>query len=54
MDGTGYTPIITKKVTWPNGLAVDYTTKRIFWADARQDRIEFADYDGGNRYVLYL
>lgn len=37
------------KISWPNGLAVDYTTARLFWADAREDKIEFVDFTGKNR-----
>ncbi len=49
MDGYNPQKIVENKVTWPNGLAVDYTTERVFWADARQDKIEFCDFDGKNR-----
>ena len=37
---------------WPNGLTIDYAAYRIYWADAKLDRIETADFEGNNRQVL--
>ena len=31
---------------WPNGLAVDHSTQRLWWADAQLDRIQHARLDG--------
>ena len=31
---------------WPNGLALDYVIKRIYWVDARSDSIHTTFYDG--------
>ncbi|XP_054168279.1 sortilin-related receptor-like [Oppia nitens] len=33
-------------VSWPNGIAVDYLSQRIFWVDAKRDYIASADFDG--------
>lgn len=51
MDGSGRSVIVDTKITWPNGLTLDYVTERIYWADAREDYIEFASLDGSNRHV---
>ena len=39
MDGdpATRTVIISGNLGWPNGLAVDYTIKRIYWADAKYE-----------------
>lgn len=37
---------------WPNGLTIDYSAERIYWADAKLDKIETSDYFGDNRVVL--
>ena len=37
---------------WPNGLCLDYDAKRLYWADAKQDRIETSDLNGKNRVQL--
>ncbi|KAK9511107.1 hypothetical protein O3M35_005737 [Rhynocoris fuscipes] len=44
--------IITKDIRMPNGLALDYLTEKLYWGDARLDKIERCDYDGSNRVVL--
>lgn len=51
MDGTNRSVIVDTKITWPNGLTLDYINSRIYWADAREDYIEFASLDGSNRHT---
>ncbi|NXJ85431.1 LRP1 protein, partial [Trogon melanurus] len=52
MDGTNRSVIVDTKITWPNGLTLDYINSRIYWADAREDYIEFASLDGSNRHTV--
>ncbi|XP_022111824.1 prolow-density lipoprotein receptor-related protein 1-like [Acanthaster planci] len=52
MDGTSAIRLVEDDLRWPNGLTVDYTTDRVFWADAHKDRIEFVEWDGRNRQVV--
>ena len=49
MDGTLRQAIITTKIYWPNGLALDIPTKRIYFADSKLDFIDFCNYDGSGR-----
>ena len=51
-SGYGRERLITKDIFMPNGLAIDFIDKKIFWADARLDKVEKCDYDGSNRVVL--
>lgn len=51
MDGTNRSVIVEDKITWPNGLTLDFINNRIYWADAREDYIEFASLDGTNRHT---
>lgn len=38
---------------WPNGLALDYRARRVYWVDARSDSVHTTDYEGGDhREVL--
>ncbi|XP_066143818.1 prolow-density lipoprotein receptor-related protein 1 [Euwallacea fornicatus] len=37
---------------WPNGLTLDYTMRRIYWADARSDSIHTSDYDGNDHHEV--
>ncbi|XP_078593117.1 sortilin-related receptor-like isoform X1 [Branchiostoma floridae x Branchiostoma japonicum] len=52
MDAKNRNNIITSDIRWPNGLAVDYSGRMIYWTEAYHDRIEVADLDGQNRRVL--
>ena len=52
MCGCDRTTIISTKLYWPNGLSIDYPSKRLYFADARLDYIEFCDYDGNNRHQV--
>lgn len=52
VTGAGREDIITKDITMPNAITLDYVDKRLFWADARLDKIERCNYDGKNRIVL--
>ncbi|TKS77601.1 Prolow-density lipoprotein receptor-related protein 1 [Collichthys lucidus] len=52
MDSTNRSVIVEDKITWPNGLTLDFINDRIYWADAREDYIEFASLDGTNRHTV--
>ena len=51
MDASGRQVIISSSLTWPNGLAIDYGSQRLYWADAGMKTIEFAGLDGSKRKV---
>lgn len=51
MDGTNRSVIVQDRITWPNGLTLDFINDRIYWADAREDYIAFASLDGSNRHI---
>jgi low-density lipoprotein receptor-related protein 1 (alpha-2-macroglobulin receptor) len=50
--GYGRENLITRDIFMPNALTLDLSDKKIFWADARLDKIERCDYDGRNRVIL--
>lgn len=54
MDGSNFTSILTWEddIAWPNALAIDYFTDRIFWADAHLDYIASADLEGKHRHIV--
>lgn len=52
MDGTSRQAIVTSGLGWPNGLAIDPAIGRLYWADAKLDKIEESDLAGGNRKVI--
>lgn len=49
MDGSNRRNLINESVFWPNGLTLDYTTERMYWADAKHNVIETSLYDGTDR-----
>ncbi|XP_014241482.1 low-density lipoprotein receptor-related protein 1 [Cimex lectularius] len=46
--------IITTEIRMPNAIALDHYAQRLYWADARLDKIERCDYNGMHRIVLSL
>ena len=56
MDGSARQVIVTGNLGWPKGLTIDQATNRLFWADAKLDKVEVSDLDGGNRQniISYL
>ena len=52
MDGKHRHVLISKNLTWPNGLVIDYKTNLLYWVDAGMHTIEYAELDGSNRKVI--
>uniref|UniRef100_A0A669PGY7 Low-density lipoprotein receptor-related protein 4 n=1 Tax=Phasianus colchicus TaxID=9054 RepID=A0A669PGY7_PHACC len=52
LDGSERKILINTDLGWPNGLTLDYDTRRIYWVDAHLDRIESCDLNGKLRQVL--
>ena len=51
MDGSNPAKIV-KDVAWPNGLALDWPSRRIYWADAKSQKIETATINGKDRRMI--
>lgn len=49
MDGTERRVLVDTKIYWPNTIALDFTTDRIYFADSKLDYIDFVLYDGTGR-----
>ena len=51
MTGWSVKSIIITDIQTPNGLTIDYKASKLYWADAKLDKIERCSYDGKNRVV---
>lgn len=45
--------IISTGLISPDGLAVDWIGKKLYWTDSETNRIEVSNLDGSNRKVLF-
>ncbi|XP_013174926.1 PREDICTED: low-density lipoprotein receptor-related protein 6 [Papilio xuthus] len=53
LDGTGRVLLVSEKLTWPNGIAIDTVNNRLYWGDARIHKIEVSNMDGTERRELH-
>ncbi|UYV74243.1 LRP1B [Cordylochernes scorpioides] len=44
--------IISTDIRMPNALTLDHAAQKLFWADARLDKIERCNYDGTDRHII--
>lgn len=40
LDGTDRVVLVDSSLGWPNGLALDHSTGKLYWGDAKTDKIE--------------
>jgi len=52
LDGSGRREIVKTDIKWPNGIAVDESINRLYWADAERNSIESATIDGADRRLI--
>ena len=55
-DNTTFARIVSTvagdNLAWPNALAIDYFTDKVWWADAHLDYVAYSDFDGNNKHVV--
>ncbi len=44
LDGMERVVMVNTSLGWPNGLALDYDERKIYWGDAKTDKIEVGVY----------
>ena len=49
LDGSERLVLFNTSLGWPNGLALDFEERKIYWGDAKTDKIEVANMDGSGR-----
>ncbi|XP_045494684.1 nidogen [Colias croceus] len=52
-DGSGFEPFLSNDVQSPEGIAVDWSARNIFWTDSKKLTIEVANLDTKVRKVLF-
>ena len=52
MDGQNRTTLHTNILFWPNALALDIATERLYWADAKYHTLESSKTDGSDRRII--
>ena len=52
LNGSDVDHIVSEEINHPDGLAVDFLGRNIFWIDTGNDRIEVAKLDGSSRKIL--
>lgn len=51
MDGSHPKVLVETNIKWPNGIALDTSNDRLYWADAKATNIESVRLDGSGREV---
>lgn len=51
LSGFEMESIITTDIKMPNALTIDHKSQKLYWSDARFDKIEFCNLDGTKRQV---
>lgn len=54
MNGTKQEVVISKEIYHPDGVAVDWVARNIYWTDTGTDRIEVARLNGKHRKVILI
>ncbi|XP_012580569.1 PREDICTED: low-density lipoprotein receptor-related protein 5 [Condylura cristata] len=52
LDGQQRYVLVNTSLGWPNGLALDLQEGKLYWGDAKTDKIEVIDIDGSERRTL--
>ncbi|XP_072704418.1 low-density lipoprotein receptor [Ciconia boyciana] len=52
LNGADQFPLVTEGIEWPNGIALDLPSQRLYWVDARLHALSSVDVDGGRRRTV--
>ncbi|KAL9960479.1 hypothetical protein ACROYT_G033945 [Oculina patagonica] len=53
LSGTQRVAIVTSNLQYPAGIDLDRQNRLVFWVDGGLERIEYVDYNGNNRKLVY-
>lgn len=52
MNGNKQTVVISNEIYHPDGVAIDWVARNIYWTDTGTDRIEVSRLSGKHRRVI--
>lgn len=52
MNGSDQSVVLSNEIFHPDGVAVDWSARNIYWTDTGTDRIEVARLSGKHRKVI--
>lgn len=45
--------VVSNDIMFPEGLACDWLTQKLYWTDAHKNRLEVVSLDGRHRKILF-
>uniref|UniRef100_A0A4W3IBD4 LDL receptor related protein 1B n=1 Tax=Callorhinchus milii TaxID=7868 RepID=A0A4W3IBD4_CALMI len=54
LDGSEQRSLVSTNIVWPNGISIDYEESKLYWCDARTDKIERIDLESGENREIVL
>uniref|UniRef100_A0A8C8LYL0 EGF-like domain-containing protein n=1 Tax=Oncorhynchus tshawytscha TaxID=74940 RepID=A0A8C8LYL0_ONCTS len=54
LDGSDQVILVNSGIAWPNGISIDYEENKLYWCDARDDKIERISLESGEDREVVL
>ncbi|KAJ8282634.1 hypothetical protein COCON_G00051530 [Conger conger] len=54
LDGSEQVVLVNSGIAWPNGISIDYEENKLYWCDARTDKIERINLETGENREIVL
>uniref|UniRef100_A0A4W5QCD1 EGF-like domain-containing protein n=1 Tax=Hucho hucho TaxID=62062 RepID=A0A4W5QCD1_9TELE len=54
LDGSDQVILVNSGIAWPNGISIDYEENKLYWCDARADKIERISLESGEGREIVL
>lgn len=54
LNGADHYALVTEGIEWPNGIALDLPSQRLYWVDSRLHALSSVDVDGGQRRTVLV
>eukprot|EP00063_Salmo_salar_P032241 XP_014007076.1 PREDICTED: low-density lipoprotein receptor-related protein 1B-like [Salmo salar] len=54
LDGSDQVILVNSGIAWPNGISIDYEENKLYWCDARADKIERISLESGESREIVL